>query len=149
MLHMAARGEPMTSEALAECLHTNAVVVRRTMAALRDADFVRSESGHGGGWSIARDLDMMTLRDVNVALGQPPLFAVSEGSGASDCLVEQTVHGALGGAFLEAQTVMMERLRVVTLAQLAADFQRRLAACRHGHLQNHHHHKGKAPSHGR
>ncbi|HYE44453.1 MAG TPA: Rrf2 family transcriptional regulator, partial [Caulobacter sp.] len=49
LLHMAQRHEPMTSDAIAQMLGTNPAVVRRTMAGLRDAGYVRSEKGHGGG----------------------------------------------------------------------------------------------------
>src|SRR3546814_1535501 len=56
LLHMAQHDRPATSEAIAKMLRTNPVVVRRTMAGLREAGYVRSVKGHGGGWSIARDL---------------------------------------------------------------------------------------------
>ena len=56
LLHMAAQDRPMTSAELALCMSTNAAVVRRTMAGLREAGYVRSAKGHGGGWEIARDL---------------------------------------------------------------------------------------------
>ena len=46
----------MTSEALAKCLGTNPVVVRRTMGSLREAGLVAAERGHGGGWRLAADL---------------------------------------------------------------------------------------------
>lgn len=53
LLHMAERDRPMTSEELAACLHTNPVVVRRTMAGLREAGLVTSGRGHGGGGRLA------------------------------------------------------------------------------------------------
>src|SRR6266545_4532968 len=71
LLHLAARGAAMTSEELAECLGTHPVVVRRTMGALREAGLARSERGHGGGWTVARPLEEVSLRDVYVALGEP------------------------------------------------------------------------------
>ena len=64
LLHMAERGKPMTSAELAMCMDTNPVVVRRTMAGLRKAGYVRSGKGHGGGWEIACDLSAVTLKDV-------------------------------------------------------------------------------------
>ena len=66
----------MTSGELAACMNTNPVVVRRTMAGLREAGFVRSEKGHGGGWEIACDLEAVTLKDVYDALGAPTLMAM-------------------------------------------------------------------------
>ena len=71
LLHMAEVEGPVTSEAMARAMQTNPVVIRRIMAGLRDAGFVRSEKGHGGGWTIARDLAAITLREVYMALGEP------------------------------------------------------------------------------
>jgi DNA-binding IscR family transcriptional regulator len=48
---------------------TNPVVLRRTMAGSREQGYVRSEKGHGGGWTLACDLSAMTLRDIYDALG--------------------------------------------------------------------------------
>ncbi len=75
LLHMAAHGRSMTSEELAGCMGANPVVVRRTLAGLREAGLVRSVKGHGGGLSIACDLAAVSLRDVHEALGEPALFA--------------------------------------------------------------------------
>ena len=64
LLHMADRGEPMTSESLAKAMDTNPVVIRRILGGLRDQGYVRSEKGHGGGWTLACDLARVTLRDI-------------------------------------------------------------------------------------
>lgn len=127
LLHMAEETGPITSELLAAAMHTNPVVVRRVMAGLREAGFVRSERGHGGGWSIARDLHEITLRDIHVALGSPDLFAIGNRTEAPGCLVEQTVNSALNEGFCEAERVLLERFGRVTLAALSADFHARLA----------------------
>jgi DNA-binding IscR family transcriptional regulator len=138
LLHMAEQKEPMTSEKLAECMQTNPVVVRRTMAGLREAGFVRSEKGHGGGWSLARDLQAVTLRDVYVALGEPDLFALGNRSEAPECLVEQAVNHALNDAFLEAEALLVERLGAISLAAMSADFHRRLSHRTRKHRRSDH-----------
>ncbi len=127
LIHMAEAGEPITSEAMAKTMNTNPVVVRRVMGGLRDAGFVRSEKGHGGGWFIARDLATLTLRDVYAALGSPELFAMGHRTEAPGCLVERAVNAALGDAFHDAQALLMERFGAVTVAAVAADFHGRLA----------------------
>ena len=53
LLHMAEQQGPVTSEVLAKAMDTNPVVIRRIMAGLRDRGYVRSEKGHGGGWTLA------------------------------------------------------------------------------------------------
>ena len=95
LLHLAEHRGPVTSEVLAKAMHTNPVVLRRVMAGLRDQGFVRSEKGHGGGWTLARDLSEITLRDIYAALGSPLLFAIGNRTEAPDCLVELAVNAAL------------------------------------------------------
>lgn len=128
LLHMAEQDGPVTSERLAKAMQTNPVVIRRIMAGLRERSYVCSEKGHGGGWMLACDLSELTLRDVYEALGEPPLLAIGNRTEAPGCLVEQTVNAALGGAFDEAEAMLLSRFGAVTLAQLSADFHKRLAA---------------------
>ncbi|CAH1668924.1 MAG: Rrf2 family transcriptional regulator [Chelatococcus sp.] len=131
LLHMAAHDRPMTSDTLAACMGANPVVVRRTMAGLREAGFVRSGKGHNGGWTIACDLSTVSLRDIHQALGEPAIFAIGNRNETPECLVEQSVNAALDDAFAAAEDLLMQRFGSVTLAALAEDFSHRLAARRH------------------
>jgi len=126
LLHMADYETPVTSEVLARAMRTNPVVIRRIMAGLRDQGYVRSEKGHGGGWTLACDLAAVTLRDIYDALGKPSLLAIGNRTEAPGCLVEKAVNAALNQACREAETVLLARLGDVTLAALSADFQSRL-----------------------
>lgn len=125
LLHMAQHPHPLTSEQLGKMLRTNPVVVRRTLAGLREAGWVRSEKGHGGGWTLACALDAVTLGDVHRALGEPTMLAFGHRSEHPQCLVEQAVNRALDETVREAEALLLARLNAVTLADLAADFGRR------------------------
>lgn len=125
LLHMANHGAPQTSQVLAEALDTNPVVVRRTLAGLRDRGYVRSEKGHGGGWMLACDLSEVTLLDIYEALGCHSLLAVGNRKESSPCAVEQAVNSALGHAFAEAEAVLLSRLGEVTLEMLRAEIPER------------------------
>ena len=127
LLHMAECDRPMTSEEIAACLQTNAVVVRRTMAGLREAGLVTSGRGHGGGWTMARALEDVSLRDIYAALGEPMLFQMGNATESPGCLVEQAVNHALDDAFRGAEALLIARLGDVTLAMLAEDFKQRFA----------------------
>lgn len=137
LLHLAEQEAPVTSEALARIMRTNAVVIRRVMAGLRDRGYVRSEKGHGGGWTLSCDLRAVTLRDIYTAIGAPPLFAIGHRNETSGCAVEQTVNAALGDTLHEAETLLLDSFGKATLASLSADFHRRLAE--RGHFQDHDH----------
>ncbi len=128
LLHMAQAGTPLTSERLAKAMQTNPVVIRRILGGLREAGFVHSEKGHGGGWTIARDLSTVTMRDIYDAIGRPRLMAMGNRTEAPGCLVEQAVNAALDTSFRDAEALLLARFETVTLAALAADFHRRMAA---------------------
>lgn len=127
LLHMAEHSRPQTSETLARAMATNPAVVRRVLAGLREKGLVRSEKGHGGGWTIATSLEVVTLRDIYDALGQPEILAMGNRTDAPGCLVEQAVNQALGQAFDEAESLLLHRFGQITLAQLSADFHARLS----------------------
>ena len=128
LLHMAEQRGPLTSEVLAKAMDTNPVVIRRIMAGLREQGYVRSEKGHGGGWTLACDLSGVTLRDIYTALGCPSLLTIGNRTAAPDCLVEQAVNAALGQAFHDAEALLLARFGDVTLAMLSADVNDRLLA---------------------
>ena len=128
LLHMARHERPMTSDEIARMLGTNPVVVRRTMAGLRDAGYVRSEKGHGGGWLIATDLAAVTLLDVHRAVGGPRLFTIGNENPNADCAVERVVNAALESALNEAEALLIERLGTVSLAELARRFDARCSS---------------------
>ncbi len=112
----------MTSDAIARMLGTNAVVVRRTMAGLRDAGYVRSEKGHGGGWVLAADLESVSLLDVHRAVGGPRIFAIGTEHANPDCAVEKVVNEAVADALAKAEALLLARLGAVSLAELARGF---------------------------
>lgn len=128
LLHMAEADMPLTSEQLAKAMQTNPVVIRRILGGLRDKGFVHSEKGHGGGWTIARDLAEITMRNIYDAIGRPNLMAMGNRTEAPGCLVEQAVNTALDGSFRAAEALLLDRFGQVTLAALAADFHARMAA---------------------
>lgn len=139
LLHMAQHDGPSTSEQMAKAMDTNPVVIRRIMAGLRERGYVRSEKGHGGGWSLVCDLSKVTLYDVYSALGCPALLAIGNRTDSPGCLVEAAVNAALGKSFDEAEALLLSRFGEVTVAMLSADVQARsVARGRPLHRAKHH-----------
>ena len=88
-------------------LNTDPVVVRRTMAGLREQGYVHSVKGHGGGWTLSRPLEQISLLDIHRALGSPEVFAIGLAIDHPNCLVEQSVNAALQDAFAEAEAILV------------------------------------------
>jgi len=122
MIHMGHHDGPMTSDMIATMLNANPVVIRRTMAGLREQGFVRSEKGHGGGWTLAKPLEELTLLDIYRAVGEPSVFAVGPAYDMPGCVIEQAVNATLKDVFAEAEQLLLTRFADVTLADIAKDF---------------------------
>ena len=137
LLHMAHSDRSLTSDELAGFLQTNPVLVRRTLAGLRERGYVGSVKGHGGGWVITADLHQVTLRDIYTSVGSPVVFAMGNRDEHPDCLVEKVVNEALTSAFDEAEALLISRFADLTLADLSARFNAQYA--RHG--EDHHEHR--------
>ncbi|GAA0604242.1 Rrf2 family transcriptional regulator [Caenispirillum bisanense] len=118
LLHLEHATEPVTSEVLAQNMGTNPAVFRRTMAGLREAGYVMSGKGHGGGWSLARPLEQISLADIYNALGRPGLFAIGSRSQHPDCKIEQKVNKALADSMQQAEALLVQRFGEVALGQL-------------------------------
>jgi len=132
-MHMAHSGAPLTSEQLARFLHTNPVLVRRTLAGLRERGYVASGKGHGGGWVLSADLREITLRDIYEAVGSPAVFAMGNRVDHPTCLVERAVNDSLADAFADAEALLIARLADVTLAELSERFKQQYAQYQGAH----------------
>lgn len=121
LVHMHLRGGSTTSENIALMLHTNPVVVRRTMAALRDTGYVQSTGGRGGGWELARDLEDFTVKDVYVAIAHTALFALGPADDNPACPVEAAVNRHINEALSSAETTMLRIFGKKRLAEIARD----------------------------
>ncbi len=124
LIHMGRHEGAMTSEVIAQMLDANPVVIRRTMAGLRDEGYVSSVKGHGGGWTLARPLEELTLLDIYRAVGEPSIFAVGPAYDMPGCPIEQAVNGTLKEVFTEAEELLRKRFSGVTLADVARAFPR-------------------------
>jgi len=137
LIHMSGQKGVTTSETIARMLSTNPVVVRRTMAGLREAGYVRSAKGHNGGWELTRPLEEISMADIYRALGSPHLFALGLANDDPQCLVEKSVNARIADTLSAAEDMIIARFASMTLAQVRDDFQAGLKAvpnhCDHPH----------------
>ena len=121
LLHMHLRGGTTTSETLSQMLHTNPVVVRRMMGLLRDAGYVASTGGRGGGWVLVARLDKITAKDVHEAIDRDALFAIGPTNDNPRCPVEANVNQFLSEALRSAERGLLARLGKKRLSELAPE----------------------------
>lgn len=122
LIHMNHHQQAITSDNLALMLNTNPVVVRRTMAGLREQGYVHAVKGHGGGWTLARPLHQITLLDIHRSLSESSLFTIGLTDEHNHCPIEKAVNHAIDDVLQEAEALVLKRFGEVTLDKLATGF---------------------------
>ena len=113
--------EVATSEQVATSANTNPVVIRRLLGELRRAGLVESRRGAGAGWSLARELESMTLLDVYEAVEPGPLFAMHRTTPDQRCVVGHGIQPALQGIYGGIEETLRAELARVTMADVLRD----------------------------
>ncbi len=106
-----------TSANIAEHAGTNPVVVRRVLGKLREAGLLMSESGHAGGWRLARAPELITLADIYLALDES-LVATGEKEATPDCSIEHVLQSKVASVLEEIEQSLVERLAATTIAEV-------------------------------
>ncbi len=119
----AGRGEPMTSEYIAGSVNTHPVVVRRLLALLREAGFVTSQPGNGGGWELAVNPEKLTLEKVRQAVQEESPFSMHSRQPNQRCPVGKKIQGVLGPLYVRAEKAMEGELAKTTVQSLLSAVQ--------------------------
>ena len=77
----------MSSEALAQSVNTNAVVIRRLLSQLTKAHLVTTTRGKSGGVKLSKEPQAITLKDVYLALSPTDPMAPREKAALKECPV--------------------------------------------------------------
>lgn len=117
---------PVTSERIAESVHTNAVSIRRLFQALGKAGLVVGQMGPHGGARLARTPEAISLADVWRAVHDEALFALPRSGGNPACSMNQAVRPVLCEVFDEATEALVGSLATVTLADVIRRVQARV-----------------------
>jgi Rrf2 family protein len=107
----------ISSDTLSGTVHTNAVVVRRSVASLRRAGLVVSHPGAAGGVRLARLARKITLLDVYRAVAKVELFRMHKPNRA--CPIGKRIPEALGEFLPKAEKAFEQSLAEVTVEDVA------------------------------
>jgi Rrf2 family protein len=113
------RSEAVTSERIAASVNTNPVVVRRIVGALRNAGMVTVQPGVGGGATLAREPDEISLLDVYRAVEDgDELFSLHPSEPSRSCNVGGNIRDVLRPIFCTAHRAMEAVLAQVSIADV-------------------------------
>ncbi len=121
---LAANDEPLTSEAIAGSVDTNPVVIRRTMANLREHGLVESKPGANGGWRLLREPKQIGLCEVYRCLEEVKVLAIHSHPNKL-CPIGGKIAGVLQSVFDDAQSEMEKALGEYTVADVLRDVRRK------------------------
>jgi Rrf2 family protein len=120
ILTMLARssGENVKSECLAKSVNTNAVVIRRILSHLGQANLVTSQTGAFGGTRLARDPSDIRLADIYKAVSCGEVFALHPKAPSQDCPVGRNIESVLCNLQKEIDRSVGEKLAQYTLGDV-------------------------------
>lgn len=122
LVHLQAQpGKSLTSAALAMCLMTNAVVVRRVLGELREAQIVDASKGPNGGWMLSRPAQDITLRQVYEAMGERLLVRTESDPGDKSCAIVRSVDRVMTEFLEDAEALLAARLERTRLSDIAGE----------------------------
>jgi Rrf2 family protein len=114
----------LTSEAIAESVNTNPVVIRRLLGSLRNSGLVKSHSGPKGGWQLKCPADEITLFDVRQTVDPDHEFFPLHYSEPNPlCPVGGKIQGALDTIYCEVVRVMDQKLADTTIEEVLRSLQ--------------------------
>jgi Rrf2 family protein len=109
---------PVCSTVLAESVDTNPVVIRRLMSKLESQGLVRSESGRGGGFLLAKPADQISLACIYHAVEDEQVFRTHGKAENAECETARAIMTALMPKLAQASKAMTESLRGVRLSDI-------------------------------
>jgi Rrf2 family protein len=121
---LASSSDPLTSEMIASSVDTNPVVIRRTMANLREHGLVVSKPGAHGGWKLLREPKRIPLSDVYRSLSETDVLSIHRHPN-KHCPVGGKITGVLKDVFDEAQLEMEKSFGNYTVADILKDVRTR------------------------
>ena len=111
----------ITSEFLAGSIQVNPVIIRQILLMLKSAGFISVSRGRTGKITLARPLNAITFYDVYQAVecvNNNKLFKFHENPNPN-CPVGKNIHAALDDKLNQIQFAMEDKLRSITLDQVA------------------------------
>jgi Rrf2 family protein len=112
-------GQLVKSEALAQSVNTNPVVIRRLLCSLAQAGLVSSQTGAMGGTWLARPAEQILLAEVYRAVEAGPLFALHRQQPNQQCVVGRHIEEVLTDIQQDAEDAVMRVLGNTTVADVA------------------------------
>jgi Rrf2 family protein len=119
-----ARDENLKSDRIAKSVNTNAVVIRRLLSQLAQANLVVSQTGAAGGTKLARCPEEITLVEIYKAVSCGEVFALHHKGPNRDCPVGRNIEAILCNLQKEIDRSVCQKLSEYTLKNIIEKMER-------------------------
>ena len=116
-------GHAVRSEQLASSASTNPTVIRRILSMLAEAGLTSSQLGYGGGATLAKPANQITLLDVFQVVEEPNIFEMHRTPPDENCFVGRNIQQVLMRSMTKAQQALEAELSKTTIAEVAREIQ--------------------------
>jgi Rrf2 family protein len=116
-------GKAVRSEQLASSASTNPTVIRRILSTLAEAGITSSQLGYGGGATLAKPANEITLLEVFHVVEEPHIFEMHRSPPDENCFVGRNIQQVLSRTTTKAQQALEAELSKTTIAKVAQDIQ--------------------------
>lgn len=113
---------PVCSNAIAESVHTNPVVIRRLMSELEKSSIVKSTAGRTGGFELARPAPSISLADVYTAVEDETVFRMHKVDPEAECPVAKQLFKVLSTPLRAAEHALTKSLGGTSLDDVVQGF---------------------------
>ncbi len=124
ILTILARSGPgwISSEWLAGSICMNPAMVRKELAALRDAGLVTGRKGKDGGSRLRKSGDLISLADIYRAVKNAEVLGRKNRNPSPQCPVGKSINSKLGQLYAETDQLVIDALENRTLSDFASQF---------------------------
>ena len=116
---LAVHEEGFSSDQMAHSIHTNPAFLRRVMASLCHAGLVQAREGRGGGYTLARPADRITLSEIYEAVEPEGAIAPSPCTPDARCRIGAGIKTAFEEVAKCANDGLLRGLATRTVADIA------------------------------
>ena len=113
---------PVCSNAIAESVHTNPVVIRRLMSELEKSAIVKSTAGRTGGFELGRPALNISLAEVYDAVEDETVFRMHKMDPNAECPVAAQLKSVLSKPLRAAEEAMSTALGKTSLDDVVRGF---------------------------
>lgn len=121
--------ERMKSSYIAQSVNTNAVVIRRLLKDLHDADLVVSQTGYSGGTCLTRQPEEIELLEIYDAVSCGEIFGLHAKEPNQECDVGANISEVLGDLKIEIEKVVQAKFSSYTLQDVIRDLEKKMQNC--------------------